>query len=209
MRALGILLNPIGALLIFVFGPIGRKIDSWFSPAVGMVAGVLVFACAFAMAAMFVWAMHDEMGRAVGLIGPDKVETVQGTITRAETLRQKTLTQRQRIDVSFSVGGVSRTLSETVTGGISERHAAGDVVTVYVSGNKASTEDPNDRVFQILVTVIATAFAAAFLFWGWLYLRYRGRLFVAARAARPQGRDTVLSTADRLKASEDKARRRT
>lgn len=215
-RVLHTILNPIGALLGFVFTRAGRKIDSWFSPGFGRVVAILVGIWAVLACASIFYAAHEYIGRSVGLLEPVQAVTAPGMVTAVETLKQKKLTVTQSLVVGYEHGGETVEFTETVSEPKNGAHEVGEAVTVYLAdGEEPTIEDPNDQFFGAFVSILSILASAVFFYWAWRYYSYRNAIY----QARPKSRtdavpvlagsrtNRIPSTAERLKADELRMKR--
>ena len=222
-RLLGFFLNPFAAILVFLFSRIGRKVDSWLSPAVGMAVAVLVALWALSVSGLALTAVKDELGRAVGLVEPPAVRQVDGVVQwiRSETPQPKSKV-RQELTVSYQLDGRELSFRPGVTVSRSKAHQVGERLPVYVvAGEGPRLRAPNDRGLDAVISVLAVGLSLIVLYWAWRYLAHRRRIYAAARRARPvpmgsapapgqpvalRGAARPLSTAERIKADAERAR---
>ena len=220
-RLLGFFLNPVGAILIFLFSRVGRKVDGWLSPAVGMIAAILVAVWALSLAGLALTAVKDELARTVGLVEPPAVTEVEGAVQwiRSET-RQPKNRVRQELTVSYQLDGREFSFRPGVTVSRSKAHEVGERLPVYVvAGEGPRLRAPNDRGLDAVISVLAVGLSLFALYWGWRYLAHRRRIFAATRRAPPvlagsapsqptvlRGAARPLSTAERIEADAERAR---
>lgn len=235
-RALGLILNPLGALFIFVFGWLGRKIDSWLSPLTGLVAAILVGLWALSVSAGLLFSTHDQIGRASGLVEPPPFTRVTGRVEAI--LGETTLTRdriRQHLLVSYQAAGERREFDDHRSVRRDSAAAIGDRLPVYLVEDRGpSLDTPHDATRDIIVTAIAVGVSLLVSYWAWRYGRYRWRIFAGAqrRPRRPatagsapvgrpseppaapqpvvlRGREQPLSTAARMQADAERVQRAT
>lgn len=218
-RIIGIFLNPFVALAWPLLRWIGRGIDRLLGPAVGWYFAGLLFLLTGASLALGLYAAAPPIGGLIGVIDPVVVQTVDGKVVETEMLDDGKLTVKQRIVVTFDDAGSVRTFEERVTQPSTRAHAIGDTVTVYQqAGTLPTTKNPNDPIGDAVFAAFSLVFPLVFFLLSLKFLRYRGRMYGArprrlqAAAAVPEmevvlrGRDRVMTTAERLKADEARAR---
>lgn len=219
LRALGFLINPVGAIVWPILQWMGRGFDRLLGPVVGWWFALLLALLMAASLALGVYQLADRAGRLAGVLPPLAAVTTTGTVTDVVDEERKTLTIRQRITVSFVVDGQRDSISETVTEPITDEHKIGDSVVVYLpEGGAATTRDPNDPFLDVVLLAFGLVVPLVLLVLSLRYVRYRRRLLdrrpAPAAVARPPqgpvlaGNQRVLSTAERIKADEERFRKK-
>lgn len=182
LRVLNIIFNPIGWLVFFVFGRLGRAIDRQLSPRIGFYVAIVVAFFLLSVAGSAIYAGHAHIGRTIGVLEAVKAATVPGTVIGVVTLKEKIATIRQRVEVRYRLGGQGHILKTTETQPISQEYAVGDEVTLFVAGDgTVALKDPNDSFFQTFVAGIVLIVSLACCYWAWRYFAHRKRLFDTAR----------------------------
>lgn len=211
-RVLGIVLNPFAAIVWWIARKIGGGIDRVLGPVVGWYAAILLMLLSLLSVATVAYLLLPTVSRHIGLFDPPPITTVQGTVLSVETENERRLTIRQLVTVGYRYQERSFSFSESVTEPITDKHEVGEVVTVYLEGGEQPTiEDPNDPVKAFILAGIGMVGPLLLLLGSWLFLRHRRRIY-SARPVKPvqdHFGERVLSTAERLKADEQRFRQMT
>ncbi|MGL4488887.1 MAG: hypothetical protein ACRCU5_05520 [Rhizobiaceae bacterium] len=223
MRLLGILFNPFVSLFLWLTTRLLGFIDRRLGARFGWLLAWLFVAFWGVSLLMSAYGVREPAMKLTGVMARDTATIVDGRVTAVRTIESKTMTIRQEIVAEFNNGGAVAEVKDTITEPKSRERAVGDAIPVYIlDDGAADLDDPNDPIFDAVITVIALLIPLLGLFFSVEYLRYRTRLKLEWEAERPaftydasqqmadpvivRGKQTIKSRAERLRDEQDVVR---